>query len=150
MRYRSQSGILPRRLLVLARYALFATLVASLVGIYTAVVGPSLGKLRLESTSLLLIPMTVISGLVALPIHRALCLRQRTAEQVLTLYAGFFLVCLLYGVFGWIVASDGSPWFVPLSLIVGHILGFPLFLIILAAHLVLVRIEFYRVTSGCS
>lgn len=125
-------------------------LVASMVGLYTSLVGPSLGKLRLESTSMLLIPMMVISGLVALPVHHALCLRQRLTEQVVILYAGFYLVCLLYGTFGWIVASDGSPSFVLLSLIVGHILGFPLFLMILAAHLILVRLGMYRTTRGSS
>ena len=125
------------------RYALFASMVASIVGLYTSVVGPSLGKLKLESTSMLL----VISAVLAVPVYNALCRDGRLPVQVLTLYCGFVLTCLVYGVFMWSVGADGTPVFLFTALVAGHILGMPLFLILLLLHLVLERLGFYRATG---
>ena len=147
MRYRPGMTDVESRLPTTVRYGLFAVLLASMVGAYTAVVGPSLGRLRLESTSMLLVPLMTISGLVALPVYRALCRRSGPATQVLTLYGGFFATCAIYGCFMWAYGSDGTPWFVLLALVVGHVLGLPLFLLVLAAHLVLVRVGFYRASG---
>ena len=122
---------------------MFAAMVASMVGFYTSVVGPALGRLELESTTRLLIPLTVISALVAVPVYAALCRDPRRPVQILTLYCGFVLTCLLYGGFMWSVGSDGTPVFLFTALLAGHILGMPLLLALLVAHLVLARLGFY-------
>jgi hypothetical protein len=127
------------------KYAFFAAMVATAVGVYTAVVGPSLGRLKLESTEKLLIPLMVISALVSLPTYAALRRDNRLPVQILTLYCGFVLTCLTYGGFMWFSGSDGTPMFLFTALFAGHFLGLPLLLMLVGVHLVLRRLGLYRV-----
>ena len=120
---------------------------ASLVGVFTSVVGPSLGKFKLESTTKLLIPLMVISAVLAVPVYFALDRDRRLPVQILALYCGFVLTCLTYGGFIWLAGPDGAPVFLLTALVAGHILGTPLFLALLVLHIVLERLGFYRATG---
>lgn len=131
------------RLLSALRLALFATMVASMVGVYVGVLGPRIPRHPLESTTRLLIPLMVISGLVALPIGAALRRQADRSAQARTIYAGFLLTCLGYGGFLWAFAPEGTPAFLLLALFAGHLLGLPLLIALLGVHFVLARLGFY-------
>jgi hypothetical protein len=131
------------RLLSALRLALFATMVASMVGVYVGVLGPRIPRHPLESTTRLLIPLMVISGLVALPIGAALRRQADRSAQARTIYVGFVLTCLGYGSFLWAFAPEGTPAFLLLALFAGHLLGLPLLIALLGVHFVLARLGFY-------
>ena len=145
---RLRNGIRDSRLSDILRCGLFATAVASAVCVYTQLVGPALGPLRLESTTRLLIPLTVVSGIVALLLCPLLRQQRLAGMQVLVLYAGFVTTCVGYGCYMWTMARDGSAWSVLLALLAGQVLGMPLFLILIAVHFVLLHLGLHPVVVG--
>jgi len=125
------------------RPILFAALIASLVGVYTVVAGPAIPKFPLVSTKYLLIPMMVISGVLAFPAYAILSRHQSRSRQILTLYQGLVLTSMIYGAFGWMIFPDGHPMHIIVALLAGHFWGLPLLVALIPVHVVLARLHFY-------
>ena len=124
------------------RWAAFVALTVIMVGAYCYVSGRALPPLRNEPASFLLLPMTVISGVVSLLLYPVLRRQRRRSSRALALYVGFLVVTMIYGGYLWVVIPDGSIGLVALAMIAGHLYGLPLLLAVMAASLLMNRVLF--------
>jgi len=119
---------------------LFAAMTSLMVGVYCYAMSRILPPLRDEPSTFLLLPMTVISGLVSLLIYGVLSRQRLRSTQALTLYVGFLLSLIAYGAYLWVFIPDGTAWLIILALVAGHLYGLPAFLAVLITHRVLTHV----------
>ena len=120
-------------------YVMFAAATSLVVGVYCYAMSYMLPPLRDEPSTFLVIPMAVISGLVSLLIYGLLSRQHLRSTQTLTLYVGFLLSVIFYGVYLWVFIPDGTAWLITLALVAGHLYGLPAFLAVLMTHRLLIR-----------
>ena len=92
--------------------------------------------------SLLLLPMTAISGVIASLFYPVLHHQRSRSGRVLWMYLAFFVSLVLYGLYLWWFIPDGTVGLIVLALLAGHMYGLPAFLAVLLASLVMDRILF--------
>jgi hypothetical protein len=124
------------------RWATFVALTVIMVGVYCYAAGRALPPLRNEPAGFLLLPMTVISGLVSLLLYPVLRRQRERSSRALALYVGFIVATVVYGGYLWVFIPDGSIGLVALAIIAGHLYGFPLLLAVMAASLLMNRVLF--------
>ena len=122
------------------RWVAFGAFTAALVGTYCWFAVRAIPFFRTESPSFVLLPMPVISGLVALLIYPSLQPERSFFRRCIRLYLGFFITLVVYGCYLWWRIPDGAPLLIASSLITGHWLGVPPFLLIVALYWVASRI----------
>ena len=123
------------------RWLAFGALTAALVGLYCWFTVQAIPFFRTEPPSFVLLPMPVISGLVALLTYPSLQPPQSSFRRALRLYLGFLITLVVYGCYLWWRIPDGSAWLIATSLLSGHWLGLPPFLLIVAVYWLTVRIR---------
>src|SRR5215510_7343482 len=87
------------------RWLSFVALTTLIVGTYCWLAGRVLPVLRNEPSSFLLLPMTAISGVIALLSCPVLHRQQSRFGRILWMYLGFLVSLVLYGLYLW--------WFIP-------------------------------------
>ena len=113
---------------------IFVGLNVSLVGTYCYAMVGRLEPLKFHPERFVILPLMVITAVVAAFLYPLLrCLPSRPI-QALSLYMGFHVIAVLYGFLLWIQFPDGSPWSVLLALIGAHLYGWPVFLAVLFCH----------------
>ena len=115
-----------------------------MVGAYCSIMSRALPPLRTEPPAFLLLPMTIISGAASLFLYPVLCRQRGRSIRAFTLYVGFVLTTLVYGIYLWIFIPDGTAWLIVLSLLAGHLYGLPLFFALLVTHLLMAPLVFPR------
>jgi hypothetical protein len=120
-------------------YVIFAAMTSLVVGVYCYAMSHILPPLRDEPSRFLVIPMTVISGLVSLSIYGLLSRQHQRSTQTFTLYVAFLLSAIVYGVYLWAVIPDGTAGLIILALVAAHLYGLPAFLVVLMTHRLLIR-----------
>ena len=118
---------------------LFVAATTSIVSAYCWFVGRVLPPLRNEPASLLLLPMTAISAVMAAAISTTWPDRRTCSEQARRLYLGFLASLILYGLYLWWFISDGGIGLILLALLAGHLYGLPAFLAILSVEVAIGR-----------
>ena len=116
------------------RWFAFGALTAALVGLYCWFTVQAIPFFRTEPPSFVLVPMPVISGLVGLLIYPSLQPPRSFFRRVIRLYLGFLITLVVYGCYLWWRIPDGSAWLIAGSLLSGHWLGVPPFLLIVAVY----------------
>jgi hypothetical protein len=116
------------------RWLASGLLTAALVGTYCWFAVKAIPFFRTEPPSFVLLPMPVISGLVALLIYPSLQPSRSFFRRFIRLYLGFFITLVVYGCYLWWLIPDGNPWLIAGSLFTGHWLGMPPFLLIVAVY----------------
>ena len=127
---------------------IFVGLNVSLVGLYCLALSGKVEPLKFHPTRFVTLPLMVGTAAVSIllyPLMRRLSLR---LAQALTLYFGFALIAVLYGIYLWILFPDGSPWTVLVALIGAHLYGLPLFLAVLVTNLLAGRLLFPEATGS--
>lgn len=115
----------------------FVGLNVSLVGIYCWAQIGRLEPLKHEPERLVILPLLVITAVVSLFLYPLLLRLRPRLFRALTLYCGFVLISMLYGVHLWITFPDAGPWSLVLAVIGGHLYGWPPFLALLLVNLAL-------------
>jgi hypothetical protein len=123
---------------VRVRWLSFVVLTTSIVSIYCWLGSRLLPPLRNEPESLLVIPMTVISGAMASLFYPVLHQRNRLG-RILGMYFGFVLSLVVYGIYLWWFIPHGSAGLIVLALLAGHMYGLPALLAVLLASLLMER-----------
>jgi hypothetical protein len=118
-----------------------------MVGLYCYAMGRALPPLRNEPVTLLLLPMMVIAGVIALFLHPVLCCQPERSRQIHAFYIGFIMSIVIYGGYLWIFIPDGTMGLIILALVAGHLYGMPLFLAIVVVHLIMNRLVSPPATS---
>ena len=121
------------------RGVIFVGTTAGLVALYCLAAGRALPPLRNEPATLLLVPMTVISGVVAALLYPWVRRQRQRSGRVAALYLGFALSTAIYGGYLWARVPDGTAWLILLAVLTGHMYGLPLFLALVAVHLAMAR-----------
>ncbi|MCB9592256.1 MAG: hypothetical protein H6719_05960 [Sandaracinaceae bacterium] len=128
-----------RALTHLARTLAFAAVNAGAVFAFSVVVCDALPPLRSEPPALVILPMTLIVAVVAVPLHQVVSVLKRSLARAAALYLAFLGTLLLYGIYLSLYQGSGSPeqfallhpdaWsyvsLVPAALVFGHVLGAP-------------------------
>lgn len=122
------------------RWFSFVVLTTSIVGTYCWLAGRALPPLRNEPLSLLLLPMTAISGVMALLFYPILHRQRSRSGRGLWMYLAFVVSLVLYGLYLWWVIPDGTVGLLVLALLAGHLYGLPALLALLLASVVFDRI----------
>ena len=120
------------------RWFSFVVLTTSIVSVYCWLASRLLPPLRNEPASLLLLPMTAISGAMAALFYPVLHQRSRSG-RILGMYFGFVVSLIVYGVYLWWFIPHGSAGLIVLALLAGHMYGLPAFLAVLLASLLMER-----------
>jgi len=113
---------------------IFAGLNAALVGAYCYAMVGKLEPLKFHPERFVILPLMVITAVVAAGLYPLLRRLASRSIQALSLYVGFLVIAVLYGILLWIQFPDGSPWSVLLALIGAHLYGWPVFLAVLFCH----------------
>lgn len=125
--------------LELARLFGFAALDGAIVALLTWLLCRALPPLGDEPAIVALIPLPLLTVLVALPLHRLLRRLQSHVSRALALYGAFVVTLLLYGLYLGALEGYGSAaqharlhqqWtsylsLVPAALLLGHVFGMP-------------------------
>src|SRR5437773_945686 len=113
------------------RWLSFVVLTTSIVSFYLLLAGRLLPPLRNEPESLLLLPMTVISGVMASLFYPVLHHQRSRSRLILGMYFAFVLSLILYGLYLWWFIPGGTAGLIALALVAGHMYGLPAFLALL-------------------
>ena len=116
------------------RWLAFGVFTAALVGGYCWLVVREIPFFRTEPPSLVLLPMPVITGVVALLIYPSLQPERSFFRRAIRLYLGFFITLVLYGCYLWRVIPHAEYHVIFLALLTGHWFGLPPFLLILGVY----------------
>jgi hypothetical protein len=121
------------------RAVTFVGTTACLVALYCFAAGRVLPPLRNEPATLLLVPMTVIAGVVASFVYPWVRRQPQRSRRAAALYVGFALSTAIYGGYLWAMVPDGTAWLILVAVLAGHMYGLPLFLVLVATHLAMDR-----------
>ena len=124
------------------RWFSFVVLTTSIVSAYCWLMGRVLPPLRNEPLSLLLLPMTAISAVVASLFYPLLHHQRSRSGRFLWMYLAFLVSLVLYGRYLWWSIPDGTVGLIVLALLAGHMYGLPAFLAVLLTSLVMDRTLF--------
>ena len=126
------------------RWLSFVLLTTSIVSAYCGLTGRILPPLRNEPSSLLLLPMTVISGVIGSLFYPFLLHQRSRSARFLWMYVAFLVSLVSYGLYLWWFIPDGTIGLIVLALFAGQMYGLPAFLAVLLASSVMDRILFTR------
>ena len=112
----------------------FIGLNVSLVGGYCFAMVGKLEPLKFHPEKFVILPLMVITAVVAAFLYPVLRRHPSRSIQALLLYPGFLLIAALYGILLWVQFPDGSPWSIFLALIGAHLYGWPVFVAVLVCH----------------
>ena len=124
------------------RWLLFVILAIAIVSTYCWLSGRVLPPLRNEPLSFLLVPMAVITGVIASLFYPVLHYQRSRSGRALWMYLAFLVSLVIYGLYLWRFIPDGTVWLIVLALLAGHMYGLPAFLAVLLASWVLDRVLF--------
>ena len=124
------------------QWFLFVVLTTSIVSTYCWLMGRLLPPLRNEPFSLLLLPMTAISGVIASLVYPVLHHQQSRSGRVLWMYLAFLASLVLYGLYLWWFIPGGTVGLIVLAMFAGHMYGLPAFLAVVLASSVMNRFLF--------
>jgi hypothetical protein len=121
------------------RWFSFVVLTTSIVSVYCWLASRLLPPLRNEPASLLLLPMTAISGAMAALVYPVLHHQRSRSARILEMYFGFVVSLVMYGIYLWWFIPHASAGLIFLALLAGHMYGLPAFLAVLLASLLMDR-----------
>ena len=126
----------------ITRGLVFVALNVSIVGLYCFAMSGKVEPLKHEPTRFVTVPLMVVTAVVAVLLFPLLSRLGQRLPRAVMLYCGFVLISALYGIYLWTLFADGSPWTVLMTIIGGHLYGWPVFLLVIAAHLLTDRLLF--------
>lgn len=129
-----------------AQWFSFVVLTILIVGTYCWLASRFLPPLSNEPLSFLVLPMTVIAGVMAALFYPLLHQRNRSG-RILWMYLGFVVSLVVYGLYLWALIPGGKAAIVLLSLLAGHMYGLPAFLAVVLTSWAMDRAFFPEVTK---
>lgn len=126
------------------RWFVFVFLNVAIVGGYCFAMVGRLEPLKHEPEKFVILPLMVITAAVAACLYPLLLRQPSRVSQALSLYLGFLVVAVLYGIYLQVLFPDAPPWAVFLTLVGAHLYGWPVFLLVLVCQLLLGRWLFQK------